>query len=70
MSDPEARECRCENCGTVDWVGGPLAPTPGLVCDVCRDTPCSNCNGEMRPTHPYLLANFDRLTNKQSEGTK
>lgn len=64
MRDPDARECRCESCGYVDWVDAPIvAPTPGIVCDVCRRSPCPNCDGAMRPTHPYLFANFDDLTN-------
>lgn len=65
MVDPEGREARCEQCDHVDWVGGPLAPTPGIVCDICRREPCPKCGAEntMRPTHPFLLANFDTLTN-------
>jgi hypothetical protein len=68
MVDPASRECRCGDCGHVDWVGGPIAPTPGIVCDVCRDTACALCGRfAMRPTHPYLLERFDELTNRLSE---
>ena len=59
MSDPAARECRCEDCGHVDWVDGPIvAPTVGVVCDACRRSPCPQCDGEMRPTHPHVLDQF------------
>lgn len=64
MVDPAKRECRCEKCGHTDWVDGPLAPTPGIVCDVCRRG-CPKCSGPMRPTHPEMIAAFDRgATNK------
>ena len=70
MRDPAMRECRCETCGHVDWVGGPLVPTRGIVCDVCRRTPCPECEGPMRPTHPGLLADFEKgVTNAPAPAT-
>lgn len=60
MSEPSARECRCESCGHTDWVSGPVvAPTIGIICDVCRREPCTACEGPMRPTHPYVLKQFE-----------
>ena len=63
MSDPEARECRCEDCDHVDWVGGlgGIAPTAGIVADVCHRDPCPRCNGQMKPAHPFVLGVFGQV---------
>lgn len=58
MSQPAGRECRCEGCGLVQWVNGPIAPPVGLVCDVCRSDPCPKCGGQMLPVHSYVLEQF------------
>lgn len=62
LREPEFRECACENCGRVEFVNGPLVPTPGIVCDICRRSPCSQCDGQMLPTHPEMLAAFHEGT--------
>lgn len=60
MSDPDARECRCNTCDHTDWVGGPITPTIGIVSDVCRRDPCPECGGTMQPTHPFVRREYER----------